>query len=63
MISPVLFWLDIDWADNAEEDWEHDEAVVESKQTNHEEYFEKRGKYVRSGRYKKGESQHSWAAA
>ena len=62
MISTVLFWLDIYWAHKAEKDGEHDEAVVESEQTNHQEYFEKWGKNVRSGRDKKGESKHSWAA-
>ena len=62
MISPAGFWLDIDWTNEAEKDGEHDEAVVESEQGNHEEYFEKWGKYVRSGSDKKGESKHSWAA-
>ena len=63
MISTALCWLDIDWTNEAEEDGEHDEAVVESEETNHEEYFEKWGKNVRSGRDEKGESKHSWAAA
>ena len=63
MISTALCWLDIDWTNEAEEDRKHNEAVEESEQTNHEEYFEKWGKNVRSGRDKKGESKHSWAAA
>ena len=41
MISTTLLWLDVDWTNEAEEDGKHDEAVVESEQTNHEEYFEK----------------------
>ena len=63
MISTALCWLDIDWTNEAEEDGKHNEAVEESEQTNHEEYFEKWGKNVRSGRDKKGESKHSWASA
>ena len=50
-------------SEQAEDDGEHDEAVEESEETDHEENLEEWGKDVRSGGDQQGQGQHGRAAA
>ena len=64
--SPQKFYLlfsSISGSEQAEDDGEHDEAVEESEETDHEENLEEWGKDVRSGGDQQGQGQHGRAAA
>ena len=58
-----LFLSSIGGSEQAEDDGEHDEAVEESEETDHEENLEEWGKDVRSGGDQQGQGQHGRAAA